>query len=151
MKFSANQVGRYCWITYLILVFPVCVICIWLGILLIRGFFVPDMGVIETAPASSFQSAIVGLSVSALPVLWILGVIAGHRFNGLWRPVVPFALHLVPVTTLTLIFLRDPQKEGDSGLTGVFFYLLLNLLLLVAGLLCVVLAARKSRKEDSEG
>ncbi|MDB2673586.1 hypothetical protein N9Y81_01390 [Akkermansiaceae bacterium] len=151
MKISADQVGRFCWITYLILVFPVCVICIWLGILLIRGFFVPDVGVIETAPVSSFQSAIVGLSVLALPVLWIIGVIFGHRFNGLWRPVVPFALHLVPVATLSLIFLPDPQREGDSGPAGVFVYLLLNSLLLVAGLLCVVLAALKSRKEESEG
>ncbi len=148
MRCTVDKVGRFCWIAYLVIIFPACVICIGIVVLMLREFFVPVAGVSETAPQSLFESMVVISSVVALPIFWLLGVAIAHRFNRRWHAVIPFIAHLIPVIVLTLDFSPYPAREGNAGLESIFGYFIFAMALLLLGLASVIVAATQSSGEE---
>jgi hypothetical protein len=72
--------------------------------MVIRDFWIPDDGVIETAPVSDLKTALVIAASVAAPVFWTLGVTIGHRFNERCKSSISFIAHLLQVTFFTMEF-----------------------------------------------
>lgn len=138
MKLTPDNIGRSCWIAYLVAIFPACIICGWGVFLVIREFFAPSAGVIETAPIPPLKEFALTLAACALPVFWFLGVSIAHRFNSRWRSTIPYAVHLIPVVFWTVEFFPFPRVEGEADLIPVFYYLAFCSALLLAGLICAI-------------
>ncbi|MGJ8696588.1 MAG: hypothetical protein ACSHYF_09740 [Verrucomicrobiaceae bacterium] len=141
MKLTPDDIGRSCWIAYLVAIFPACIICGWGAFLLVSGLFDAPVGVVETAPVSALKEYTLMVTACALPFFWVLGVACAHRFNSRWRSTLPFLAHLIPVMFWTVEFFPFPSIEGEAELAPIFYYLAVCSALLVVGLICAVVGS----------
>ena len=138
MKLTPDNIGRSCWIAYLVAIVPACIFCVWGVFLTIRGFFDSPAGVIETAPVSPLKEFALIVAACALPVFWFLGVSIAHRFNSRWRSTIPYLVHLFLVVFWTVELFPFPRVEGEAELIPVFYYLAFCSVLLLVGLIYAI-------------
>ena len=150
METTADKIGRFCWVSYLTLILPACLFCVWGIALVIREFWIQDNRVIETAPVSDLRTALIIAASIALPVFWVCGVTIGHRFNKRWMSSIPFIAHLLSVTFFTAEFWPTHGVEDKKELLPIFAYFSLATFLLLVGFVAAMSSNQNQKREPQK-
>jgi hypothetical protein len=148
MKVTADRISSFCWISYLTVIIPACILCVFGIILMVRQIWISDNGVIETLQPSNLKTALIVLAMLGLPVLWTLGVTIGHSFNMRWKTVIPFLAHLLPVILFMLEFWPDRATREIEEFLPIFGYFSLAVILLIVGVIAAVVSNLKKEVEQ---
>ncbi|MDA7881554.1 hypothetical protein N9A94_04550 [Akkermansiaceae bacterium] len=146
---SSQKIGKAAWISFLIASAPlaILIVVVFIGTIFLSR---ENVGPLEDEPTPLIERALILISVITFPIVWFLGLIIAHRFNGVRARLIPFLANLFPVIGLTF-FAAELVRDEGSDFVWMIYYICFLILTLAIGIVAAIASICDKPKPESEG